>query len=289
VDTELEKIHTSLTGKKANLILLILASQNIDAHTRQHHDQFDILVTADKADKALAAIDAYHRENKFLRLRQQLQQVSLSSFSSIPTFIIMALLCIIHFIGQYYNIHEQMVLHYGSSALYIFQGETFRAVTALFLHADLQHLLGNMAGLLIFGAPVIRLAGFGLGPFMLLFCGTTGNLLTAHLYSNSHLSIGASTSVMAAAGLLCAFQALQRNQIKKMNTIMPVITGALLVGLFSQGENTDVWAHVFGFLCGLGGGLIFFPLNQALSLPRKQPVALMITLVIIASAWQSAI
>ncbi|MBU0462449.1 MAG: rhomboid family intramembrane serine protease, partial [Proteobacteria bacterium] len=161
-------------------------------------------------------------------------------------------------------------------------------ITALFLHADARHLAGNMAGMIIFGAPFISLSGFGMGPFMLLFAGTLGNLFNAHLYQTAHLSIGASTAVMAAAGLLVAFQLTQKGKPLRLNNLMPVFAGALMVGMFSQGERTDVMAHVFGFLSGLGSGIIFFPLNRTLAFPQKDPLALFITILIIISALLSA-
>jgi rhomboid protease GluP len=69
---------------------------------------------------------------------------------------------------------------------------------------------------------------------------------------------------------------------------MPVFAGALMVGMFSQGERTDVMAHIFGFLSGLGSGIIFFPLNRTLTFPQKDTIALFITILIIISALLSA-
>ncbi|SDU07946.1 rhomboid family intramembrane serine protease [Desulfobacula phenolica] len=285
---DLEKLFAGLSGEKADLIILILTSQNIKAHAEGLHKSFDILVSSKDRQKALATIEAYYKENKYNRLKQQLQQIPISSFKSIPAFFIMGLLCLIHVSCLEYHIHEDMIFKYGVSALFILQGETYRAVTALMLHSDARHLLGNMAGLLIFGAPVISLSGFGAGPFMLLFTGTAGNLINAHFHKTAHLSIGASTSVMGAAGLLVAFRITQTGKPFRWNTLLPMIAGAVLVGMFSQGERTDVWAHVFGFLCGVLSGIFFFPLNRTINFPQKNTMALFISLLIIAAALLSA-
>ncbi len=289
MNKDLQTIYTRLSVRKANLILLILTSQNIESHTQKTLGLFDISVNTTHVKSALAAIENYHKENKFSKIKKQIQEISISSFFSITTFIIMGILCAIHAFSQYYNLHENMILTYGSSALYIFQGETYRGITALFLHADGQHLLGNMAGLLIFGAPVIRISGYGTGPFMLLFCGTIGNLINAHLHQNAHLSIGASTSIMAAAGLLCTFKVIQKNRPFKPRTLLPIFSGATMVALFSQGENTDVWAHILGFFCGLVSGIVFFPLNQTIQSPKKHSVALITAVIIIIAAGLAAI
>lgn len=284
----LKKLLTGLSAKRADLIILILASQNIENHVERENNSFNILVNHADMEKALIMIETYYKENKFFRLKQQLQEIPISSFKSYTAFSIMGLLWLVHALCLHTHIHEDMILKYGASALFILQGETYRAVTALFLHSDARHLVGNMAGMLIFGAPVITLSGFGVGPFMLLFAGTIGNLINAHLYKTAHLSIGASTAIMGAAGLLVAFQITQKAKPFRLNNLMPIFAGAVLIAMFSQGENTDVWAHVFGFFSGLASGVILFPLNRMLQFTQKDPIALLITILIIASSILSA-
>ncbi len=283
----LEILFHGLSAKKADLILLILASQHIETQVEKQGNTFHILIDPGHREKAHAMIKAYYRENKPGKVRQAVQDFSISPLTSIPAFMIMGLLSAVHILCLHYHIHEAMILKYGSSSLFIGQGENFRAVTALFLHADERHLLGNLAGLLIFGTPFIRLSGSGTGPFMLLLTGTLGNLMTAGLYRTAHLSIGASTSVMGAAGLLTAFQ-MTRKQ-KSLDMVIPLIAGATLVGLLSQGERTDVLAHVFGFLNGFILGFVFFPLNLTITSPLKEPLALLITLLILVSSILSEI
>ncbi len=283
-------------------MVLILTSQGIKTAVEKEEDKkFNVLVDRPDMTSARAAVDAYYRENRFFRLKHQVEKFPISSFKSPPALVIMGVLWLVHALVVGYHIHEAMILKYGASALFILQGETYRAITALFLHADARHLAGNMAGLLIFGAPVISLSGFGTGPFMLLFTGTMGNLMNAHLYQTAHLSIGASTAVMGGAGLLAAYQIVARGSADHMNlgqggvtekkpfhlinTLMPLFAGAILVGMLSQGERTDVMAHVLGFASGLGSGIIFFPLNRVLTFPGKEALALIITLVILAASW----
>jgi len=278
------KLVTALPAKKADLIILILTSQNIQTLVERENSSFDILVNKKEIKKALAMIDTYYKENRFFRFKQQLQEIPISSFKSYPAFFIMGLLWFIHAATLHYNIHEEMILKYGASALFILQGETYRAITALFLHSDARHLLGNMAGMLIFGAPVISLSGFGTGPFMLLVAGTLGNLINAHIYKTAHLSIGASTAIMGATGLLVAFRITQKERTSQFNNLMPLFAGAVLVSMLSHGERTDVWAHVFGFLSGLSSGIILFPLNRTIQFKQKDLIVLIITVVILISS-----
>lgn len=279
-------LYTHLPAKKADLIILILASQQIDSRVEKNKDLFDILVADPDKKNAMASVTAYFKENKGNLIQQQLEKIPLSSFSSTTTFFIMGLLVFIHLACSRLQMHEQAVSAFGASALYILQGDTYRAITALFLHADARHLLGNLAGMILFAAPVISVSGFGTGSFILLFSGTLGNLFNACLHRTAHLSIGSSTAVMGAAGLLAAFQFTQKKPFR-FNNLVPVFSGAVLVALFSQGERTDVWAHVFGFLCGLGSGVFFFPLNRVMKFRYKDPLFLALTIAILLSAFVS--
>ncbi|MCF8045448.1 MAG: rhomboid family intramembrane serine protease, partial [Desulfarculaceae bacterium] len=131
---------------------------------------------------------------------------------------------------------------------------------ALMLHSDIEHLAGNLAGIFIFGTALFQTAGFGTGSLILLFSGFFGNILNAWCFKAVHLSIGASTSVMGAAGALTAFQAVRRRNLHGLNarTLVPVAAGLAILGMLSGGENTDVSAHLFGFLCGGLIGLVYF-------------------------------
>ncbi|MBU2631521.1 MAG: hypothetical protein KKE61_23170, partial [Proteobacteria bacterium] len=143
MNKDFEKIFTLLPAKKADLILLILTSQNIETQVEKEAASFNILVNSCDREKAVLVVEAYYKENKFFGLKQQLQEFPISSFNSYPAFAIMGLLFVIHFFCLYHHVHEDMILKYGASALFILQGETYRAITALFLHSDGRHLLGN--------------------------------------------------------------------------------------------------------------------------------------------------
>jgi membrane associated rhomboid family serine protease len=94
---------------------------------------------------------------------------------------------------------------------------------------------------------------------------------------------------MGAAGLLVAFQVMQKEKPLRWNNLMPIFAGVVLLGMLSQGERTDIMAHVFGFLSGFFSGIIFFPLNRMLQFPQKDAISLFITLFILACSLLAAI
>ena len=99
------------------------------------------------------------------------------------------------------------ITQFGANARRIMGGEAYRCVTALLLHADGAHLAGNMVALVLFGDVLCQIAGVGVTWMMILVCGTLGNLINAAFHETGHLSIGASTSVFGAVGMLCAIRA----------------------------------------------------------------------------------
>ena len=281
---KLKRIFAGRSAASADLILLILASQNISAHKSFSPRGIDIFTSPEQAASARSHVAAYLRENRPSPSPLTALPAGPSGFAAPAAFVIMGLLAAIHLGIDIAGNRWDQILAYGASSMFIRQGETFRAVTALFLHSDTAHLLGNLAGILLFAGPLIRLSGYGTGPFFLLFAGTCGNLINAGFHGNALLSIGASTAVMGAAGGLSAFQMMQKGPMRKRDRILPLIAGATLMAFLSHGENTDVWAHVFGFFCGLSTGMFFFPLVFTCRHPFREPAGLVITLVVLAGA-----
>jgi len=137
------------------------------------------------------------------------------------------------------------------------RGEIWRLGTALFLHANVEHLVSNgISGLLAFSAAISTLGrrrGWGL----LALAALTGNLATAALnYPFPYRSLGASTAIFAALGLLTGRAARvlqQRHRPRRWRPVLvPLAAGLTLLGLFGAGgPNTDVEAHLAGFAAGL--------------------------------------
>lgn len=285
----MERIFHGLSVKKADLVVLILTSQKISVRTERQGRGIDIWVEPDRQKEALDHVAAYFRENRLRPLPQPDTGLKLSAFHSPAAFVIMVLMMNLHFLFHITGTLREQVLALGDSSLFIAQGETFRAVTALFLHADFRHLLGNLAGILVFAGPFINLTGYGTGPLLLLAAGTSGNLINARFHGNALLSVGASTGVMAAAGFLAAFQVTRPDRARGWRNVFPIFAAATLMAMFSQGENTDVWAHVFGFAAGLAIGLPAFPFLRICRHPLREPVALGLTLAVLAGALAAAL
>lgn len=143
-----------------------------------------------------------------------------------------------------------------SHAGLIREGEWWRAVTALALHADTLHLAGNLVFGLVFGFFAGDLLGWGLAWSGMLLAGALGNALNAFVQAPGHTSIGASTAVFATVGILSAYTWNRRRT--QINRWVPLGGGvALLAFLGMGGERTDIFAHFAGFGSGCLFGLVF--------------------------------
>ena len=135
-------------------------------------------------------------------------------------------------------------------------GEWWRAITALMLHADLLHLLGNVIASLLFVSAVGRWLGVGLGGVVILASATAANLLTAHFYQVRHVSVGASTATFAALGVLSGLQMMHRRRHglprRRRHAWVPLAAGLGLIVMLGSSERADLVAHV----CGLGTGVV---------------------------------
>lgn len=149
--------------------------------------------------------------------------------------------------------------------------EWWRPFTALFLHADPPHLIGNLLSGMLFGTLVARSIGPLRGWALILLSGTLGNAITSFLtWPESFTSLGASTAVFGALGILSGlgFTSMLRHRFRMpwAKTAAPVIAGVILLGWLgggSPGGNTDVLGHIFGFTSGLASGLIVGHLSPA--------------------------
>jgi hypothetical protein len=85
------------------------------------------------------------------------------------------------------------------------RGEWWRVVTALTLHADMLHLLSNLAFGALFGYPAARLFGPGVAWLLILVGGALAYGIDAQLHPPEHYLLGASTAVFTALGLIAAY------------------------------------------------------------------------------------
>ncbi len=278
-------LFVNLTEADANTCLLILASAGISCKIDGHPDEWTVLVPPEDVKKALEEIEKYFQENREIPDEDDAWS---GIFNKFPVGVGAALGLLA---GHVFMIHHGGISYfsekYGASAAAILDGEIYRTVTALMIHADSVHLAGNMAALALFFTVVCSVQGFGIGLFCLLASGALGNYFTAMLYGASHLSIGSSTAVFGAVGILISHQTFVsfRSAEQRFRAWLPLGGGLCLLGLFSEGAHTDILAHLFGLISGVAVGCFFELLTGKPPGPHIQSFFFSLTLAIILMSW----
>lgn len=167
-------------------------------------------------------------------------------------------------------------------------GQWWRLITGLTLHADAVHLLGNclLGGLLIH--LLSNSVGYGLAWVTLLHAGALGNALNVLLRQAPHHSVGFSTAVFAVIGVLTAMQMVRGRQQAWQQMALPLGAGAALLALLgSEGEHTDIGAHLFGFVAGavIGWPLGLPWISPKCQTPGIQALLFILTGLVVTWAW----
>ena len=171
--------------------------------------------------------------------------------------------------------------------------EWWRVVTALTLHGDVGHLISNLVFGVVLGYLASRSFGGGVAWASILVGAMMGNALDAMWMPEAQRSIGASTAVFAALGVLSAYAWVieTATTLRWAKRLGPLIAGVMLLGfLGAGGERTDVVAHVTGFFSGCVLGAILGKIPERCFESRAlQLAAGAFALIAMAGAWLLAL
>jgi rhomboid protease GluP len=142
-------------------------------------------------------------------------------------------------------------------------GQLWRAWTALTLHIDGPHLAANLAAGVWFGYLAARQIGVGSAWLLIVTGAALANLTEGLFGAPDHRSVGASTAVFTALGLMAAYSWRERYQFPQgwARRWGPLVAGVILLGWTGSGgsseegaggaENIDIYGHVAGFIVGI--------------------------------------
>jgi rhomboid protease GluP len=147
---------------------------------------------------------------------------------------------------------------FGQFNYYVMQGEVWRLFTAMFVHADIVHLFGNMFFLLIFGLRAEEM--FDIKEYMLIYflSGLAGGFLTLTLWPLDTLSVGASGAIFGMVGATIIYA---RRSIGQ--SIITALLYAFFLFFLNLGENVNYLAHLGGLLVGLLIGYVLATSRRA--------------------------
>jgi membrane associated rhomboid family serine protease len=275
---------------KANLWSLVLRSVDIRHSIIPGDDGYRICVPNGETAAALRQLTIFEEENKNWPPPTGKQLSSNTpSFQQPPIILLMGILVIIYAVTGPWTAGSPWFQNGAVKGKEILNnGEWWRVVTALTLHSNSVHLLGNtlIGGFLVYF--LLRAIGNGWGLALLLSGGAIGNSVNIMVHGTTHNSVGFSTAVFAVIGILTGRQCILKKKIAK--TIIPPLAAGigLLAMLGASGEHTDLGAHLFGLAAGLGLGIIFTLLpnaNSLISSRRLQSFLFMGSLCLVIICW----
>jgi rhomboid protease GluP len=172
-------------------------------------------------------------------------------------------------------------------------GEWWRALTALTLHLDGPHLAANLLAGVWFGYLAARQMGGGTAWLLTVSGAALANLLEGLWAAPEHRSVGASTAVFSALGAMAAYSWRERFALPQRwaRRWGPLVAGVILLGWTgSAGEQTDLMAHLLGFLVGaLLGATAALPAMQRRLAHAPQVLLGTLALAALGVAWVVAL
>jgi membrane associated rhomboid family serine protease len=233
---------------------LALLAQGLSPSLSWTSEGFVLTVPGTEVERALIGLSAYERENppELDVAKEPAQPPDLVTGAAVAGMVLL-----FFFITEW-----QAALPWfergSADADRILGGEFWRIVTALTLHANLPHVLSNAVGIALFLSILSSMLGPGLASALVLLAGAGGNLVNAFVHGGAHVSVGASTAVFGAVGMLggLGLASHRRKSASRRAWLTVAAALALLAMLGTGGERVDVLSHFFGFLSGVVLGLL---------------------------------
>lgn len=198
---------------------------------------------------------------EFFKLTEDMNQTTINNekklakiFSPkkpIVTYILIVLNVMIFLYSMLYDQNDRLFYELANNYIYVQNGEIYRLITCMFLHADIMHIVFNMYALYLLGPIVERY--YGKARFILIYfiSGLLGSLFSCVFMSSNTYAIGASGAIFGMLGSIAYFTYYYRATLQGLlrSQIMPVILINLGLGLFIPG--IDISAHIGGLIGGI--------------------------------------
>jgi membrane associated rhomboid family serine protease len=284
------ELRRSRRREQADDWALALASQHLRPTVQGDAGGFCLSVPDEEVEHAEAVLAAYDAENRSTPAAKRLDPVDAASLRNAS--LVSAALLVFFLVTGPRNAAVAWFERGSADASRILDGEPWRVVTALTLHADGPHVAGNALLGAIFWSAVSRSLGPGLALLSVTAAGATGNWINAWLRTGAHVSVGASTAVFGAVGILGGLGLTRRLHLgeRGRRIWIPVAAGlGLLAMLGTGGERVDLWAHAFGLFAGVGFGIGAGPLAQRRPGPLWQWSAGLLAVAVVVSSWLLAL
>jgi len=266
---------------------LVLLSRSVESTLGQDpvSGRWFLLVPAALRDRGASELRAYHQENRRWSWRTTVAETD----TELP----------FHWAALAWVLANVFAFQFGRSfaergwfdSARFARGDWWRAITAVWLHNDVDHLASNA----IYGSLVLGLAlgryGAGIGLLGGLLGGVAGNLLGFWVrHGRDYTGLGSSGMVMAGLGMLGAYSVRWwRHGRAATRFVLPgLFAGGFLFLQLGTSPGSDVVAHLGGFVAGMVYGSIATWMPDRLRVACNRPAGLLF-LLLSGVAWALAL
>lgn len=249
-------------GEAQDYALVVLA-MGMECGVFQHEGAFWVFVDVNHAQAVRDEWELYDEELQVLRHPRQAPESRVFALRlDLAMLWLLTLLVVFFAQGRNPALSDRFC---NSSHALMLDGEWWRPFTALFLHADGPHLLGNALLGGVFCVLVAHAVGAVRGWLLILACGTLANAVNAaSRMPDEFRSLGASTATFAALGILVGHAMRLAWMTRSFHGLrmlfVPLIAGGILLGWFGGGGadagNVDVAGHILGWAIGVIAGFL---------------------------------
>jgi rhomboid protease GluP len=288
-------LRVTTDARRLETWLLALRAQAIPALPQQVDGSLVLHVLATDLDAArveLDAIDAEELEARRAAAAPSEHERFHSRLAPVGGALFALVLVALYMLTGPSALRSEWFIAGASDAGRVLGGEWWRAITALTLHSDSNHVFSNIAIGTIVVTMVMRRTGVGLGAALVVLAGTLGNVVNAWGYGSHHSSIGFSTAVFGAIGILGGLTyvgAVRDRGTRRGRPAWTAIAGTLaLLAMLGASERTDMLAHLFGAASGVAVGLAIATVGWRPRTWMGQTAIGLATVGVVVGAWVMA-
>lgn len=280
----LRPVATTVNSEQARLWSLVLDAVAIPHLLERDGTEWQCLTSVVTADVARHHIERFEDENRHWPPLPVVVDHAWDRRRP-PTLLVMGALLVFYVVtGPWQEANRWFSQGAIDAVLILRDGEWWRLLTALTLHAGPVHLLGNFCFGAVFVHFICKRVGVGLGWSLVLCSGVVGNFANIVVRSGDHHAVGFSTAVFGAVGILCGLELKMRSW---RGVLLPIGGGSALLALLGAGgERTDLGAHFWGLLVGfLMGGLLARLSGRFIRSVDSLPVQTVLFCFCVAAVW----
>ncbi|NOY75473.1 MAG: rhomboid family intramembrane serine protease [Kiritimatiellaeota bacterium] len=169
----------------------------------------------------------------------------------------------------------------------------WRPITALTLHADAPHILGNALFAVFFGGMLAVEIGGGAVVAIAVLSGIMGNITSLWFNADrGYAALGFSTAVFGLLGAMAALRTRSQTPLSEKFTLrfwLPLGAAVALLGMTGSGPGSDLTGHFFGFFWGFVIGWFSAKLAALRGSVLFQTLSGCVAAAAILAAWISAL